>query len=141
MGTTDHGPSHPADGWSIDVLMRDLTAAYGALRQQVPIAVPPLKVQYADFARWQRSQLTGPALDELLSFWSTYLEGAPPLMLPLDRPRPENHSYRGGVRARPLPERLVSALEELARREGSTLFQVLLAAFAIRCIAIPDSVT
>lgn len=120
-----------ADGWSIDVLMRDLTAAYSALRQQVPVAIPPLKIQYADFARWQRSQLTGGALDELLSFWSTYLEGAPPLMLPLDRPRPENHSYRGGVRARPLPARLVSALEELARREGSTLFQVLLAAFAI----------
>jgi len=120
-----------ADGWSIDLLMRDLDTAYHALRQGSAVELRPLKIQYTDFARWQRSQFMGARLDELLAFWSDYLEGAPPLQLPLDRPSPQHYSSRGGARARALSPGLVRKLEELARREGSTLFQVLLVAYAI----------
>lgn len=119
-----------ADGWSIDVLMRDLNTAYGAIIAGKSVPLPPLRVQFADFARWQRAQLTGAHLDELLGFWSRYLEGAPDLALPADRPASASATRRADVRARVLPTGLRDSLYELARREGATVFQVLLAAFA-----------
>ncbi len=120
-----------ADGWSIDILMHDLNITYTSLLEKTVVCLAPLPIQFTDFARWQRSQLTGVRLENLLSFWSEYLAQMSPLQLPLDRPRPERYSPRGGVRTRVLPEQLVERLNELARSEGSTLFQVMLAAFAI----------
>ncbi|WP_050407549.1 class I SAM-dependent methyltransferase [Massilia sp. NR 4-1] len=119
-----------ADGWSIDILMRDLNAAYQASLQGRPVPLAPLRVQFADFARWQRAQLSGAHLDELLAFWSGYLAGAPELALPADRPPPPIPTRRADVRARLLAAPQRDALYELARRAGATVFQVLLAAFA-----------
>ncbi|HKV10311.1 MAG TPA: amino acid adenylation domain-containing protein, partial [Thermoanaerobaculia bacterium] len=125
LGETDHvvvlTVHHIAsDGWSMGILVREVAALYGGS------PLPPLPVQYADFAAWQRSWLQGPVLEQEIAFWRNQLAGLPPVLeLPTDRPRPAAQSYRGAVR----PVRLAQSLEALARQEGATLFMVLLAGF------------
>ena len=117
-----------SDAWSTEVLVREVAALYGALLAGKPAPLPPLPVQYADFAVWQRSWLRGAALDAELGYWRACLEGAPGLLeLPTDRPRPAVASAHGRNRLLHWPESLSGALRALARREGVTLFMVLLA--------------
>ncbi|HEX6863771.1 MAG TPA: amino acid adenylation domain-containing protein, partial [Thermoanaerobaculia bacterium] len=107
-----------SDGWSMGILVREVAALYGGA------PLPPLPVQYADFAAWQRSWLQGEVLEREIAFWRHQLAGLPPVLeLPTDRPRPAAQSYRGAVQ----PVRLAQPLEALARQEGATLFMVLLA--------------
>ncbi|HZN53849.1 MAG TPA: amino acid adenylation domain-containing protein, partial [Candidatus Polarisedimenticolaceae bacterium] len=121
-----------ADGWSLGVLVGEVTALYGAYVRGEPSPLPDLPVQYADFAAWQRWWLEGTTLASQLEYWKDRLEGAPALLeLPSDRPRPAVRSLRGARRSFELPEPLASSLEELARREGATPFMVLLAAFDV----------
>jgi amino acid adenylation domain-containing protein len=119
-----------SDGWSIGLLVREVTALYEAFLQGLASPLPELPVQYADFAVWQRSWLSGPALDEQLDYWRRELAGAPPLLqLPADRPRPAVESYRGATLAFPLADEAAAAVHSLARKAGATRFMVLLAAF------------
>ena len=119
-----------ADGWSLDVLFGELTALYTAFAHGLPDPLPPLPIQYADFALWQRASLTGPALEQLLTYWREALEGAPDFIdLPLDYPRPPSPSLRGALvpwRASPA---LAARLRARAREAGATLFMLLLTAF------------
>ncbi len=111
-----------ADGWSLGVLVAELAALYGGG------ALPDLAIQYADYAVWQRTELTGEALDRLLGWWLETLAGAPPVMeLPTDRPRPPVQSGRGGLAPVALPPALVRGLAESGRQQGATLFMTLLA--------------
>src|SRR6185369_14841295 len=113
-----------SDGWSIGILVREVAALYAAS----PLPEPPL--QYADFAVWQSSWLRGEILESEISFWRRQLAGLPPLLdLPTDRPRPAVQSFRGTSRPVRLPAELTRQAEVLARREGATLFMVLLAVF------------
>ncbi|HEV2844920.1 MAG TPA: amino acid adenylation domain-containing protein, partial [Thermoanaerobaculia bacterium] len=107
------------DGWSTGLLLRELAALY-----QESADLPDLPVQYADYAAWQRSALSGEALEERLGRWRRRLEAAPTVLeLPADRPRPARQSFRGDI------ERLdLGSLEAVGRR-GTTPFMVLLAAF------------
>ncbi|HEX6910918.1 MAG TPA: amino acid adenylation domain-containing protein, partial [Longimicrobium sp.] len=119
-----------SDGWSMGVLFRELTALYETYRNGGESPLPELPVQYADFAAWQREQLRGEVLDAQLAWWRERLAGAPPLLeLPTDRPRPAAQSHRGSTETLVLPAALVERLEALARKEGATLYMVLLAAF------------
>ncbi|HET7232357.1 MAG TPA: amino acid adenylation domain-containing protein [Longimicrobium sp.] len=120
------------DGWSFGVLTRELGAAYAALRDGRAPGLPPLAVQYADFAAWEHERLRGETLERLTTFWRSALEGAPPsLDLPADHPRPPRESHAGGlVRARIEPA-LAARLREMARGEDATLFHVLMAAFRV----------
>src|SRR5262249_42208193 len=94
--------------------------------------LPPLPVQYADFASWQRETLLRSRLQEDLSYWKSKLRGTlPVLSLPWDRPRPPRLSHRGADLRKRLRPALTSALEDLARREGATLFMTILAAFDV----------
>ncbi|MGC5568997.1 condensation domain-containing protein, partial [Streptomyces sp. FR-108] len=77
-----------SDEWSGRILRRELTALYEAFRAGGPDPLPPLAVQYADFAVWQRQWLTGEVLEEQLEYWRRALSGAATLELPTDRPRP-----------------------------------------------------
>jgi len=121
-----------SDGWSMGVLLRELTALYTAFAEGRPSPLPELAVQYADFAVWQREQLRGPALERQVAWWRERLQGAPALLeLPTDRPRPPVQSYRGANEAVHLPAGLLERLEALGRAEGATLFMVLLAAFQV----------
>jgi amino acid adenylation domain-containing protein len=113
-----------SDGWSEGVLVRDLAALYRAA------PLPPLPVQYADFALWQRGWLQGEALEEQLAYWRERLRGAPQLLeLPTDRPRPAILSPRGATLPWAVPGELAGGLRDLARREGASLYMVVLAAF------------
>ena len=118
------------DGWSIDVMMREVNAAYVSAVAGKPVTLPPLPLQYADFARWQRQQLTGETLQPLLAYWRAELDGIVPLELPADRPRPARFTGAAGVRTRILPQALTRRLNEMAQREGLTQFMVMLAGFA-----------
>jgi amino acid adenylation domain-containing protein len=122
-----------SDGWSMDVLIRELGTLYTAFsRGESASPLPPLPIQYADFAVWQRERLQGRALDEQLLYWKRQLEGAPPLLaLPTDRPRPAVQNFRGARRTLMLPGDLSRSLEALSLREGVTLFMTLLAAFDV----------
>src|SRR6185369_15674191 len=125
-----------SDGWSMGILVREVAALYAALdglaedTESRPSPLPELPVQYADFAVWQRSWLQGEVLEREIASWKQHLAGLPPLLeLPTDRPRPAVQSYRGATRQVRLPAGLTRQMEALARREGATLFMVLLAGF------------
>jgi amino acid adenylation domain-containing protein len=116
------------DGWSQGVFMRDLNALYVAHATGTPAALAELPIQYADFAVWQRSWLTGAVLEQQLAYWRDRLAGAPPAIdLPTDRARPPRPSGRGGKIAFTVEQELSEHLRALARQEGVTLFMVLLA--------------
>ncbi|MEI7382526.1 condensation domain-containing protein, partial [Pectobacterium versatile] len=65
-----------SDGWSIGILARELAALYQAAREGRDAPLPPLPVQYADYAVWQRQSLQGETLDGLRDYWRHQLEGA-----------------------------------------------------------------
>ncbi|HJX29719.1 MAG TPA: amino acid adenylation domain-containing protein, partial [Thermoanaerobaculia bacterium] len=119
-----------SDGWSMEVLVHETGALYAAFARNLPSPLPELAIQYADFADWQRRWLAGEVLETQLSYWRQELAGAPALLeLPTDRPRPPAQSVRGAVEPLALPAALSRDLQALARREGATLFMILLAAF------------
>ncbi|HJX28022.1 MAG TPA: amino acid adenylation domain-containing protein, partial [Thermoanaerobaculia bacterium] len=119
-----------SDGWSIGVLLRELSILYDTFAAGRPSPLPELPVQYADFAVWQREWLTGEVLEAQLGYWREQLSGAPAVLeLPADRPRPAVRSVKGGQRSAALPLELSEALGWLARQWGATPFMVLLAAF------------
>ncbi|MBV8200998.1 MAG: amino acid adenylation domain-containing protein, partial [Acidobacteria bacterium] len=118
------------DAWSIGVLAAELDALYGAFAAGRPSPLPALAIQYADYARWQRRWLAGPARASLLARWRRRLAGAPPLLeLPTDRPRPSRPRHRGARLGWQLPPELSARLAGIARRRGATPFMLVLAAF------------
>ncbi|HZI03090.1 MAG TPA: amino acid adenylation domain-containing protein, partial [Archangium sp.] len=118
-----------SDDASISVLLREVVALYGAFSRGEPSPLPPLPLQYADYAAWQRSWLQGEELESRVGWWRHHLEGMPhALELPTDRPRPAHQSYRGAVRVHRLPRALSESLRSFHRREGVTPFMTLLAA-------------
>ena len=120
------------DGWSTAVLLRDLAAFYAMALGHTDSSLPPLTIQYADYAVWQRNWLQGDVLRGQLDFWKSTLLGAPPfLQFPTDRPRPEVQTYRGDTHNFQVPLELMYALKKITRQQGSTSFMILLAAFQI----------
>ncbi|MFD4562314.1 amino acid adenylation domain-containing protein, partial [Streptomyces sp. NPDC058469] len=119
------------DEWSKGVFQRELSALYEAFRAGEPDPLPPLSVQYADFAVWQREWLEGEVLEVQLAFWRDKLAGAPALGLPTDRPRPPVWSPAGAQTRFTVPARTANVLRELSRRSGTTMFMTLLAAFNV----------
>lgn len=86
------------DDWSLEVLLTELSALYGAFVEDRPAILPELPVQYTDFARWQNRMLEDREVEEHLAFWRSYLDGAEhALDLPVDRPRPSTPSHSGGT--------------------------------------------
>ena len=121
-----------ADGWSMDVLYRDLSSLYARETGAWEGEVPALPLQYADFALWQRLRLRGETLDRELGYWRERLAGAPALLeIPTDHPRTAGRGRRGGRVGFAVPEETVAALRALGREEGTTPFMTLLAAFQL----------
>ncbi|WP_438025455.1 amino acid adenylation domain-containing protein [Sorangium sp. So ce233] len=119
-----------SDGWSLNVLVDEVMELYAADLEGRPAALPPLPIQYADYAAWQRAWLEGPELERQLAYWRQRLGAEPPvLQLPTDRPRPAARSYRGAAFAFALPRELSAQLGAVARGQGVTSFVLLLAAF------------
>jgi len=121
-----------SDGWSLGILMRELAALYGEQTGAADAQLAELPIQYADFAAWQRDELSGPELDRYLDYWRNRLSGAPAVLeLPADRPRPAVPSYQGAWASAVFPSALLKSLETLARSQGNTLYMILLAAFNV----------
>jgi amino acid adenylation domain-containing protein len=121
-----------SDGWSMEILMREVEALYQAYSMGEASPLAELPIQYADFAVWQREWLQGAALDKLLAYWRRQLAGAPQaLELPLDHPRPEAPILRGERLPMRLSKILTNELLALSRSEGVTLYMALLAAFDV----------
>jgi pristinamycin I synthase-3/4 len=118
-----------SDGWSIGVLVKEVTALYVANAQGTPATLEPLPIQYADYAYWEREWLQGEVLEAQLEYWKKQLAGATVLELPTDRPRPQVQTYRGAHERFELDKELSGALNELSRRLEATLFMTLLAAW------------
>ncbi|MCC6858504.1 MAG: amino acid adenylation domain-containing protein [Bryobacterales bacterium] len=112
-----------SDGWSSGILMGEISALYAGG------VLPPLPVQYADYAVWQRRRLEGETLERQLGYWSRQLSGAVPLDLPADHPRPANPGYRGATESFTLEAAVIEGVRELSRRQGVTPFMTLVAAF------------
>ncbi|HEX7182279.1 MAG TPA: amino acid adenylation domain-containing protein, partial [Thermoanaerobaculia bacterium] len=117
------------DGWSTAILRREIQALYQASCAREPADLPELPIQYADFAVWQRSWLTGSVRERLLSYWTAKLANAPLLDLPFDRPRPKRQSFAGGRVGVAISRETGEALSAAGRHEQVTVFAVLLAAF------------
>ena len=126
---TDHHIA--ADGWTMNVLWGELAQLYAAASQAGSPDLAPMRLQYADFAVWQRQWFRGEVLETQLRYWREQLASLPMLELPTDHPRPRVQTYRGGGHELRLPEPLVNALADLARRQNATLFMVLFSAFAV----------
>jgi amino acid adenylation domain-containing protein len=118
-----------ADGWSTDVVWRELAALVRAGGGAEP-ALPALRVQQADYAAWERAHLAGEAGQGQLRSWRERLAGAPAVLeLPQARRRRSAQGFRGAHAPVRLPDALVGAVAEAARREGVTVFMLLLAAY------------
>ena len=121
-----------SDGWSLGVLLHEVSALYEAFDKGLSSPLPELPIQYADFSEWQRNWLTGEVLERQLDYWKKQLSGAPPaLELPTDRPRPAVASHRGAQHPVALSGQMVKKLHHLARQHGATLYMVLAAAFNV----------
>jgi amino acid adenylation domain-containing protein len=119
-----------ADGWSIDILLKELTKFYVAYDSNQPPEVARLPMGYSDFARWQREALTGDMQARQLKYWQRTLSGAPAVLeIPADRLRPAVQSHKGHRCTVNLDEGLTRALAELGTKERVTPFMMLLAAF------------
>lgn len=117
------------DGWSIEIFLAELSALYEAFSANEPSPLPDLPLQYADFAVWQREWITGGVLDEQLAYWKKQLSGDLPMLdVPTDHPRPQRMTYRGADKDFYLTHDQLERLNELAHREGATLFMTLMAA-------------
>ncbi|MFL6660993.1 MAG: non-ribosomal peptide synthetase [Rhizobacter sp.] len=130
-----------ADGWSMEVVMRELDELAEALAAGNPSPLPELPIQYPDYALWQRQQLTPQQRAADLAYWTAQLAGLAPLALPLDRLRPAAPTWRGAREFFRIPNADLRGLEQLARDGNATLFMALLAVFKVllaRCSAQDD---
>ncbi|MGF1523402.1 MAG: condensation domain-containing protein, partial [Leptolyngbyaceae cyanobacterium] len=119
------------DGWSMGVLVRELAALYTAYATGHPPSLPPLPIQYADFAVWQRQWLQGEVLEQQLTYWHQQLAGSQPMVLPSDRPRSEIPNLQGGTEPFHLTAGVTAQLRSLSRTADASLFMMLLAGFNV----------
>ncbi|MBL0385640.1 amino acid adenylation domain-containing protein [Tumebacillus sp. ITR2] len=118
------------DGWSLDILARELTALYEAYAEGRDVSLPEPRLTYADYAVWQRRLLEEGYLDGQLHYWQNKLAGAAPLLdLRPDFPRPAVQSVNGDTLRLQLPAGLQEGLEAYSRQERATLFMTLLSAY------------
>ncbi|HUF60865.1 MAG TPA: condensation domain-containing protein [Verrucomicrobiales bacterium] len=119
-----------SDRWSRGIMTRELSEFYAAFTEGRTPELPPLPLQYADYARWEQRLWAGGALSGDLAYWKGQLAGCgEPVALPVDHDRGREASGRGAVWEGPLPESLTTRLAEWGRGEGVTMFMTLLTGF------------
>ncbi|TIN35298.1 MAG: amino acid adenylation domain-containing protein, partial [Mesorhizobium sp.] len=120
-----------SDGWSMGVLVRELRQLYRAFEAGQDDPLPPLAIQYPDYAAWQRQWLSGERLQKQAQYWRDTLSGAPArLVLPTDHARPAQQSFAGASVPIVIDADLTRGLKRLSRQHGTTLFMTVLAAWA-----------
>jgi amino acid adenylation domain-containing protein len=118
-----------SDGWSMGIFIREIAALYSAFAYGKPSPLAALRIQYPDFAEWQREWLKGERLETQLAYWKKQLEDAPVLELPADRARPPFQTFKGARQATVLSKELTQGLKKLSQQQDCTLFMALLAGF------------
>ena len=119
------------DGWSLAVLLSELSTLYQAFATGQPSPLPDLAVQYADYALWQREWMRGEVLQAHVDHWTALLAGAPDVLaLPADHPRPSVMSFRGAAPRIKVPAELSRALRSFSRQHRVSLFSTMYAGFA-----------
>ena len=119
------------DLWSISTFVDELLSLYASAKRGEPSRLPPPACQYTDFIRWQSEMLAAEG-ERLWAYWRERLAGElPVLTLPTDFPRPAVQTYAGATFSQDVPAETAAMIEEVARREQTTLFPVLLAAYQI----------
>lgn len=119
------------DGWSIGILMREVSALYTAFSAGKSSPLEELPIQYVDYSVWQRQWLHGEVLDKQLDYWRKQLEGVEILDLPTDRPRPAILGQRGGRIKIALPPDLTAKIRALGATNTATVYMILLSAFQV----------
>ncbi|PCK29550.1 non-ribosomal peptide synthetase [Pseudoalteromonas piscicida] len=121
-----------SDGWSIGVLVKELTELYDASVNNRAPQIAPLAIQYRDFSSWQRQWMQGHVLETELDYWHQRLESIPAVhSLPLDKSRPTQQTFDGDCIFSSLGHELSQQLRTLARQQGTSLFILLEIAFAV----------
>jgi amino acid adenylation domain-containing protein len=121
------------DGWSEDVLVREMVSLYQSITERRPLNLPELDIQYADFAVWQKNWLQGETLDKSLRYWKQQLAGAPPVLeLPTDRPHSPDQTHDGGIINFTVEPKIAARLRQLCQEQNVTMFMLLLAASQIQ---------
>ncbi|QPL45288.1 amino acid adenylation domain-containing protein [Halomonas sp. A40-4] len=122
-----------SDAWSNPILAKDLTAAYRlAVASQEEVFLPELKIQYTDYAAWQRERYERGEFEKSLAYWNSYLgDQVPDIELPTDYKRPGVQMFSGARSSIALPADLANALRQLCRKEKCTPFMILLAAWQV----------
>lgn len=119
------------DGWSLEILYRELGEAYSAITSGRGYRPGPVPLSYTDYARWQRARMRGPLLDELIAQWRSVLGDDPQATaLPTDRPRPRGRDFHGAVATRTLGPDLVAELRRFNRSARATMSMTTLAIWA-----------
>ena len=119
-----------SDGWSLGVLIKELTILYEAYSIGAQSALSELPIQYGDFAEWHKKWVEETVLKSQLPYWKKKLANAPSMLdLPFDHPRPAARSYSGCKVALEIAPHLNLSLKQYSRQKGATLFMVLIAAF------------
>jgi amino acid adenylation domain-containing protein len=120
------------DGWSEGIILRELSTHYTAIVEGRPATVEPLRIQYADYAAWQRGLIEGPVGSRQLAYWRERLNGAPSRIdLPTDRARPSGRSFDGARLPLQIDPQVTTGLRQLARETNTTMFMVCLSAVQI----------
>ncbi len=120
-----------SDGWSLEILLRDLGLSYGAFSTGASNPLAPLPIQYADYAAWQRRWMSGEVLQQQAAYWKEELAGAPAILkLPADRVRPAEQDHAGAWVKVTLDPGLTNGIRAFSQRHGVTLYMTLLASWA-----------
>ncbi|MEM9819585.1 MAG: amino acid adenylation domain-containing protein, partial [Bacteroidota bacterium] len=117
------------DGWSNSIMVDEFVQFYTAMEKGEKAALPPLPIQFADYAIWERQTHDKSALEKQLDFWMEQLNGVSQLDLPTDYPRPALQSFRGGTEAMAFSKELSDQIVDFANQYDVTPFMVFLAAF------------
>lgn len=118
-----------SDAWSMSILAGEVSRLYQSYSTGAPSPLAELRIQYSDYAAWQRSTIQGEVLESQLDYWRRQLAGAPPMLaLPADRPRPAVQRFRGRSKSFLVPAALADQLKQLSKQCKVTLFTTLTAA-------------
>ncbi|MDC8004735.1 amino acid adenylation domain-containing protein [Aureisphaera galaxeae] len=121
-----------SDGWSMEVLSKDVLAYYEAFTQDTEPQLPELRIQYKDYAQWQLNEMSRPEFEEHKNYWTSKLEGEIPLIdLPSRKQRPKVKSYKGAVQRTYLSPEITSSVNQFAKEGNGSLFTTLLATWKV----------
>ncbi|WP_425430497.1 non-ribosomal peptide synthase/polyketide synthase [Chitinophaga niastensis] len=120
-----------ADAWSVGIIVNELSELYAAYIAARPANLLPLPVQYAEYAIWQRTYLSGSLLEKKLAYWKDKLSGVTVLELPVNYNKAAVQNIAGGMVSYHINHHLTQRLKQLSHQQGTTLFMTLLAAFKV----------